>query len=113
MTYLQASGTDKDCIQTITDYQQFNVWTSSHMPAGRAAWKNHRRSLLFVWALSMWVICPVERTTGNMLQNLTDGNASQKTTESQRNANGSAPTPMTEEKRFTEVVKVSAPQNVE
>jgi len=48
-----------------------------------------------------------------MLQNLTDGNASQKTTESQRNTNGSAPTLMTEEKRFTKVVKASAPQDVE
>jgi len=60
----------------------------------------------------MWVICPVGRTTGNMLQNLTDRNASQETTESQRNANGSAPTPMTGEKHSTEVVEAPAPQNV-
>jgi len=59
------------------------------------------------------VICPVERTTGNMLQNLTDRNASQKTTESQRNVNGSALTLMTEEKRSTEVVKASTSQDVE
>ncbi len=51
--------------------------------------------------------------TGNMLQNLTDGNASQKTTESQRNANGSASTLMTEEKCFTEVAKALTSQDVE
>jgi len=59
------------------------------------------------------VIYPVERMTGNMLQNLTDGNASQKTTESQRNANGSASTLMTEEKCFTEVAKALTSQDVE